>query len=135
MYLLNNIHNTDIPLTGKTFIKPNTTVQALAKGISCLKEWKGYTKSLKHLSKLYLRNKSGGSRWLIFPVGGQDCTGLVVTAKTVNTGLYKNKPELGVTVLPESDKEKDTLGMFSNQSNWLYEALYKDVDNETEKWW
>jgi hypothetical protein len=46
-----------------------------------------------------LSDHSGSSGGLVLPVGRKLTSGLVVTSKTVDTGLDKNQTELGVLVL------------------------------------
>lgn len=46
-----------------------------------------------------LCDHGGGGRGLVLPGGGKDTDGLVVTGKTVDTGLDENQAELGVLVL------------------------------------
>jgi len=46
-----------------------------------------------------LSDDGAGSSGLVLPGGGQDTDGLVVTGKTVDSGLNENEAELGVLVL------------------------------------
>jgi hypothetical protein len=46
-----------------------------------------------------LSDDGAGSSGLVLPGGGQDTDGLVVTGKTVDSGLDENETELGVLVL------------------------------------
>lgn len=53
---------------------------------------------------------------LLFPVRGESLGQFVVTGDSVDTGFHKNKPEFGVSVLPEF------LEMFSD-GNSLFDQM------------
>jgi hypothetical protein len=76
---------------------------------------------------LRLSDHGGSGGGLVLPVGRELTSGLVVTGKTVDTGLDKNQTELGVLVLAV------TLKMLANGNSLLDELvqILRDLRSET----